>query len=196
MKKLTYPKAVGDVLENAGFVKVEKDRWRREIGDYVDQIVIYLSRDFKEIAVDIHVEDRITQDIICEATTDPLWMSRLPIDIPLPWLDGKGNWWPRGDPEGPSKLAQAVRLWALPFLQGLHSLEGMRAYLEKAAPNRWYKEARLSLAVTLSRLGDHDKALEILNDSMPMAWRRTPHFQRVENLKQWVIERRKAGGGP
>lgn len=99
--------------------------------------------------------------------------------------DGYDKWWNRSDQNGPSAMAEGLKTHVLPFLDGLHSLEGMKAFLQTRVIKWRSPAARLHLAVTQARLGDKAAALETLEEPSPKWWfRELPSaVEHTENLK-------------
>ncbi len=70
-------------------------------------------------------------------------------------MDGRDRWW-KNDPNGPSELAEALKIHAPPFFEARRSLEDQARFFGRAEP-RWYPSStadRMYLALTLYRMGE------------------------------------------
>jgi hypothetical protein len=197
MKRITFAKAVGAVLEPAGFIKTAKDFWSRDAGDYLDEIDLQVSRDFCNITANLRCEDKVMGDIMDSARLGEGPHDNFFVRVRAPMIvDGLDRWWVRGDPEGPTKVAEAMTTLALPLLEQLHSLEGTKAHLVRMAERRLQRKG-VALAITLARLGEYDEALSLLaDDAMPYNWRQRPNLQWVENLKRWIVDLKDGAASP
>jgi len=84
-------------------------------------------------------------------------------------------------------MADAIRQFALPFLDGLHSPEAMKAYLEARGSIKWRDPlARMYVAIILRRLGRTAEALEALSD--PPRRMAGPWLTTIEGLRRWAAE--------
>jgi hypothetical protein len=191
MKRISFPKAVGGVLEPVGFEKTAtRGLWRRQCGDYLDGIELQISKFFDRITVNVWVRDDVSAAILAKIHPP----DREPgIEVPVSLRIGKivngpkslDKWWLRSDPNGPAEIAEMLKTGVLPFLDRVHSLEGMTAYLEMNVVN-W--DDRLNLAVALYRLGEKERALKVLDESTPKWWsREKPHLvTRIEHLRRII----------
>jgi hypothetical protein len=186
-KRLTYPKAVDAVLAPAGFVRDNPQLWVRQIGDYRDEIDLQVSISSNSTILNFAFTNLVTADIVnAAAPAGSKFSSTFPDNFRVGDLtDNYDKWWNRSDPDGPAHMAAAIRAYVLPFLDGLHSLEGVKAFLQTRVIAWRSPAARLHLAVTQARLGDRAAALETLEEPPPKWWfRQLPAaVEHVENLK-------------
>jgi hypothetical protein len=187
LKQLTYPKAVDAVLAPAGFVRENPRVWVRKIGDYQDEIDLQVSISSNSITFNFAFTDMATAAVVDTAKpARSKFSSTFPDNFRLGLLtDNYDKWWNRSDPDGPSAMAEGLKTHVLPFLDGLHSLEGMKAFLQTRVIKWRSPAARMHLAVTQARLGDKAAALETLEEPPPKWWfRELPSaVEHVENLK-------------
>jgi len=187
VRKISFPKAVGAVLADAGFALSTRNEWVRSHGDYVDRVDLQISRGFDQITVNLHIlDDRVRSAIQSAHPTDPFLASFSPIHVRLPTImSGYDKWWIRSDPDGPAKVAEAVKTYALPFFDGLHSPEAMLAYLQVRGSIQWRNPtARMNVALILHRLGRTSEALSALDD--PPRRIEGRWLETVEALRRYV----------
>lgn len=184
MKRLTYSKSVGDVLVAAGFHKSGRNRWLREVGEYLDAVDIQMGRDLKDLTVNLHLRNRVAKDLINASAPAGAPGLSYTLSKRLGLLEGRfDKWWNRSDPEGPAQVADAIKTHALPFLDGLHSLEALMTYLEPERETKWRDTTRrMELAITLARLGRNQDAIDLLSD--PPKRIDGPWLATVENLRR------------
>jgi hypothetical protein len=174
MKRLSFPKAVGEVLLEEGFsrsttVEPSAPTWVRHLGYYRDTIEIQVSIMLNIITINTRYDDLVTKAIVdgCCLPGDNRARFRQ-VDVRpgriLRGPDAGDEWWSRSEPDGPAKLADFVRTKALPFLGTVHSLEGMRDFLEPRLFSKQMWDERMDLAVTLCRLGNKARAAEVIEE--------------------------------
>jgi hypothetical protein len=83
-------------------------------------------------------------------------------------IDGYDRWW-KNNPNGPTELAEAVRVHGISWFDRIQSLEDQAAlwYYRSATADPWRKPNLAALAVTLYRLGALDEALALFEAPVP-----------------------------
>lgn len=158
MSSLTFPKALHQVLEPAGFAR-DKMVWTRLRGDLED--TVRLDRSWSSGAMTATLEmrdlatDRILRGIDCET---PLFFE--PVDVRIGHLmDRLDHWWNK-EPNGPAALAEAVRTYGLPWFATVRTLEEQaEEWITKARTNPLFSAKLPAIVVTLVRLGRSVEAL-------------------------------------
>ena len=187
MKPLTYPKAVGGVLERHGFIKRPKRTdWFRREGEYEDVIDLQLSSCFIDITSNIWVSNMAVDAFISNSAAGQYneWPHH-PVSKRVSHLMGPlDHWWKRSDPDGPANLAAAIEEHAVPFVDRMHSLSAMADHLGRFAIKWRSPKAQMHLAVIRSRLGDIAGAVETLDSP---AKRLRPEFVlQIKNLQDRI----------
>jgi hypothetical protein len=77
-------------------------------------------------------------------------------------IDGYDRWW-TDEPDGPAEMAEAVRVYGLPWFDRVRSVEDQAAkwYGRHWDKSPWRSPSLPALAVTLYRLGELDEALAL-----------------------------------
>ena len=114
------------------------------------------------VTVNVSAKDVKTAEIMeaipCE---EELWLS--PVTIRVGHLvDGHDRWW-RDEPNGPEEMAQAVKIYGLPWFDRVRAVEDQAArwYGRYNDKSPWRSPSLPALAVTLYRLGELDEALAL-----------------------------------
>jgi hypothetical protein len=100
-------------------------------------------------------------------------------------MSGYDRWW-KNDPNGPTELAEAIRLHAPPFFEARRSLEDQARLFGRAAP-RWTSgntPSRTYLALTLFRMGELEEACAALRNppkTIPASW-----LAQAESIRRWL----------
>lgn len=191
MSRLSYKKALDQVLQPAGFVREEKD-WIRAREDIWNCVNLQKSWIDGSVTVNLYALDleteRILKSIACETE-----LGVVPTYVRIGHLiDGNDRWW-KNDPNGPAEVAEAVRTYGMRWFDKVRTLE------EQAS--EWYfrgatvapgKTANLpALAVTLYRLGALDEALALFDAPVP----RTANQRMVAEarcVQRWLQEKARA----
>ena len=194
MKRLTYPKAMAAVLEGIGFER-NKDQWFRRSGMFEDNIDFQVGKDLKDITANARLRNFAVEIEISRASPPGEHIGILyPVYRRVPMLiDRHDRWWSRSDPDGPAQMAAAVRDYALPFLERLHSLEALKAYLEETGSIKWRDAtSRMYVAIILGLTGRTEEAVEALSD--PPRWTSDPWLRTIETLRQRIRDGMVVGG--
>jgi hypothetical protein len=79
-------------------------------------------------------------------------------------IDGRDRWW-KDEPDGPAEMAEAVRIYGLPWFDRVRSVEDQAAkwYGRHSMKGPWRSPSLPALAVTLYRLGELDEALALFS---------------------------------
>jgi len=167
MKALSNEK-IRVILGEAGFAPRRSGlEWVRESDHFVDVIDIQYSKSLERLTVNVSTLNKAIRSIIDEVTPESSRVgSFYTISTRLGQLiDGKDRWWNRRNTDGILEICDAIKTRALPFLERMHSLEGLRDYLAPEGGERWGNVTpRLDLAVILSQLGEIERACELLNN--------------------------------
>lgn len=166
MTRLSYTKAIDEVLRPAGFEREGKE-WTRIRGEMKEQLDLQKSWVDGSVTVNVWAKnletDRILRSIPCDAE-----MGIIQFGVRIGELiDGQDRWW-RNDPNGPVELAQAVRIYALPWFDQFWTLEDQAAKrYGRGGVRAWRGPNIPPLAVTLYRLGEIDEALALFDAPVP-----------------------------
>lgn len=179
-RPIPFAQAVGDFLEPQGFVRKDREAWFRRVGDYEDVINLQVSRDLKEITVNLRMIDRSVQAVVDLAS--PVRFE-YPLDVRLgAAMTGCDRWWPRADPQARQDIVNALSEYGLPFLDRHHSSEALVAYLEKhGGRGRSHIVRRPYLAVLLDKLGRRSEACELLFP--PNKWQKPEAHAYIARLR-------------
>jgi hypothetical protein len=189
MKPRSYVGAIDAVLNPEGFGR-DGRLWSRERDGILDQIDMQVSQ-FAGTTANVSMIDLKTRTTLLEATAPDPATSFGVVNVRIGELmDGSDRWW-RKDPTGPAQLAQAIKTYALPFLDQLRPLERQALYYGRAGAKPWkHIPSQLYLAMTLYRMGDWAEARQAL-ENPHVSTRHFPEgMARVEELKRWLDERR------
>lgn len=188
MTRLTYTRAIDDVLRPVGFARGGK-KWTRGRGEMEEQLDLQKSWVDGSVTVNVwakNVEtDRILRSIPCDAE-----MGIIQFGVRIGTLiDGQDRWW-KNDPNGPAELGEAVRTYALPWFDQFRTLEDQAAKrYGRGGARPWRSPNIPPLAITLYRLGEIDEALALFDEPIP----RTAIPNLVAECKcvqRWLQERR------
>lgn len=155
MTRLTYLKAIDDVLRPLGFERGGRQwtRIRGEIEEKLDLQKIWIDGG---VTVNVWAKDLETQRILRTITCDKaLGIRHFGVRIGS-LIDGHDRWW-KSDPNGPSDLAETVRAFAVPWFDRVTTLEAQASeWYGRGTQRPWRKPNLAALAVTLFRLGAVD----------------------------------------
>ena len=196
MKKLNYNTAVDYVLRLAGFVR-DKQFWRRFTDDFVDMADVKISSNFEKVTINLQIVERRTFEIYSGQPADAeTRYYHCPVDRRLNMIITEyDRWWPRGDPETPSLMLEAIRDHGLPYFDKMHSLEAMETHIRKVVAKPWRDQrGTVFLAITLCRMGRIEEALDLIKDPPAERDYRYSH-KEVEVFRQRILAeaRRQAG---
>lgn len=165
MTRPTYRSTINKVLEPRGFIRTGND-WKRENEAHVD-IISVQSTSVLGSTINIHAQDKVSERMILDAEPAGPPPTLFPVSVRIQRLvepNTRDRWWRAGDPNGPAEAAALIEAYALPFLERMHTLEGMADYLQKSATKWRDGTSRLHLAVIQARMGDMAQACETLRD--------------------------------
>jgi len=164
----SYIAALTEVLQPEGFSR-DGQWWSRTVGTVLEQTDLQRSSVAGGgVTVNLWSKDleteKILQGIECERPVRIMSGGR--ISSLVPSFDGYDRWW-RNDPDGPLELAGLVRVYGLPWLEGLRSLEAQAKQYGRGGSRQWRNPTLAPLAVTLYRLGAIDEALALFEEPAP-----------------------------
>jgi hypothetical protein len=173
----SFTRALQEVLEPEGFVRNGR-MWIRERSGLKDMIGLQTSS-YLGSTVNIHFVDLISLGILYDALPPKLRDFAYPVNARISELMGEvyDKWW-RRTPGAAAEVAEAVRMFALPFFEQLHPLESQaNRYGRRAAPSERFVggPSAMFLAVTLMRMGEREEACAVLNK---------PHRRR--DMQIWI----------
>jgi hypothetical protein len=155
-----YAKALHTLLKPLGFARKGND-WTRIRGDIWECVDIQGSW-LGGVTVNVSAKDletaKILEAIPCE---EELWLPAVATRVGH-LIDGYDRWW-KDEPDGPAEMAEAVRVYGLPWFDRVRSIEDQAAkwygrYWDKSP---WRNTRLPELAVTLYRLGEVEEALKL-----------------------------------
>ncbi len=184
MKPKSYAAALGQVLEPMGFTR-EGKLWTRVRGDLWERVGLQVSQ-IAGVTANLSIKDLETERLLQEAIPskgEPVVM--IPITVRIGTLmDGYDHWWLR-DPNGPSELAEAVRIHAAPFFDRVRTLEDQAAkWFGRGSTKGWRPPSKIYLAITLYRMGELEEACRALSrppKHIVYGW-----LSQVESVRQWL----------
>ena len=167
MTRPSYTAALDRLLGPLGFERHGGD-WIRLRGDIWDCVDLQKTWVDGSVTVNLYGKDleteRLLQSIACDVPSGiRLFGQRLGLLI-----DGRDRWW-KNNPNGPSEVAEAVRVYGIPWLERVRSLEDEAThwYGRAATAKPWRNPNLAALAVTLYRLGERDEALALFEAPVP-----------------------------
>ena len=157
-----YAKALNALLNPLGFAR-RGNAWTRtrdNIWECIDiQSIRYLG-----LTVNVSAKDVRTADILASIPCkDELWLPPITMRIGQ-LIDGHSRVW-KDEPDGPTEMVQAVRVYGLPWFERVRSVEDQAAkwYGRHSIKGPWRSSSLPALAVTLYRLGELDEALALFS---------------------------------
>lgn len=190
MSRLTYTKAIDDVLICVGFTR-EKRVWTRIRGEMEERLDLQKSWIDGSVTVNVYAKnletDRILSSIACDAA-----MGIIQFGVRIGNLvDGRDRWW-KNDPNGPAELGELVRRYALPWFDQFGTLEDQAAKLYgRAGGGGWRSPNIPPLAITLYRLNEIDEALALFDSPIPRT--AIPGLvAKCKCVQRWLQEQRSA----
>jgi hypothetical protein len=184
MTRQTYAGAVDGVLKPMGFTRKGKE-WSRQLGIVVEYVDLQVSS-IAGTTANLWSYDTATSDLLKKAIP---WKPEVGMVLSA-WrigelMTGHDHWW-KNDPNGPTELAQALRVHAPPFFEARRSLEAQAMGFGRAA-DKWRKgdtNRRIYLALTLYRMGEFDEACQVLRDppkTTPASW-----LAEIDSVRKWL----------
>lgn len=166
MTRLSYTKALDDLLRPLGFER-QKREWTRVRADMQEQLDLQKSWIDGGVTVNVWAKDleteRILKAIECE---EVLGIRQFGVRIGN-LIDGRDRWW-KNDPNGPVEVAEAVRVYGMPWFDKVQSLQDQAAeWYGRGTTWPWNSPNLTVLAVTLYRLGALDEALALFDAPVP-----------------------------
>ncbi len=181
MKPKSYAAALGQVLEPMGFSR-NGNEWTRVRGDLWEYVGLQISQ-IAGVTANLSIKDLETERLLLEAI--PSKTEMIPITARIGTLmDGYDHWWKK-DPNGPSELAEAVRVHAEPFFARVRTLEDQAAkWFGRGRSKPWHVGSRIHLALTLYRLGEVQEACDALRNPPKL----TPPYwlADIESVRTWL----------
>lgn len=194
MTRLSYTKAIDDVLRPAGFERRGKE-WTRIRGEMEEQLDLQKSWVDGSVTVNVWAKNLETNRILKSIPCD-VEMGIVQSGVRIGELiDGLDRWW-RNDPNGPAELAKAVRTHALPWFDQFPTLEDQAARRYGRGGTRPWRSPNIPpLAVTLYRLGEIDEALALFDAPVPKT--AIPHLvARCKCVQRWLQKRKSEAPQP
>jgi hypothetical protein len=184
MSRKSYVAALDEVLKPMGFSREGKE-WSRNVGTVVEHVDLQVSS-IAGTTANLWSYDAATNDLLKEAIP---WKPEVGMVLSV-WrigtlMNGHDRWW-KNDPNGPTELAEAIRVHAPPFFEARRSLEAQAMEFGRAA-DKWRKsdaDRRIYLALTLYRMGEFDEACQALRDppkTTPASW-----LAEIESIRKWL----------
>jgi hypothetical protein len=163
MKPRTYRAAVDQVLKPLGFERAGND-WVRRVGDVQECINLQNSGLSRGVTVNVMSVDVASKQLLVQA---------IPPDSPgyLYWITerighlmGSNDKWWKSDRGGPAEVADAIRNYALPYLEKVRGLGEQAERFGRGSVDVGVPDipSRLWLAVTLYRMGEREEACRAL----------------------------------
>ena len=166
MTRLSYTRALDLALQPLGFSREGKD-WTRVRGEIRDWVNLQKSWVDGSVTVNLFAKnletERMLESIACEEGLGIRQSGERIGEL----IDGRDRWW-KNDPNGPAELADAVRVYGIPWFERIQSLEDEASkWYGRGTIGSWSKPNLTVLAVTLFRLGALDEALALFEEPVP-----------------------------
>ena len=192
MTRKSYVVAVDSVLKPMGFTR-EGREWSRRIGTVVEHVDLQVSS-IAGTTANLWSYDTATSDLLKEAIP---WEPEVGMVLSA-WrigtlMSGYDRWW-KNDPNGPTELAEALRVQVPPFFEARRSLEDQAHFFGRGEP-RWKPgsaTSRIYLALTLFRMGEREEACAALANppkTTPPSW-----LAQAESVRKWLGCPPRSGG--
>jgi hypothetical protein len=184
MTRKSYTAELDAILKPMGFTRQGRD-WSRRIGTISEHVGLQVSS-IAGTTANLWSYDGATNDLLKAAIP---WKPDVTMVLGA-WrigtlMSGYDRWW-KNDPNGPTELAEAIRLHAPPFFEARRSLEDQARLFGRAAP-RWTSgntPSRTYLALTLFRMGELEEACAALRNppkTIPASW-----LAQAESIRRWL----------
>jgi hypothetical protein len=166
MTRPSYLKAIDGVLAPIGFARSGRE-WIRVRGEIEERVDLQKSGIDGGVTVNVWAKDLQTERILRSIPYHKmLGIRQVGVRIGT-LIDGYDRWW-RNNPDGPPDLAEAVRLYAVPWFDQVRTLEDQASkWYGRGTRQPWRKPNLAALAVTLARLGSIDEALALFEAPVP-----------------------------
>ena len=158
-----YAKALHALLKPLGFSR-KRNEWTRGRDDIWERVDIQGSW-LGGVTVNVSAKDLRTAEILesipCAAG---LWLPPITSRVGQ-LIDKRDRWW-TDEPDGPAEMAEAVRVYGVPWFDRVRSVEDQAAkwYGRYSTEGPWRNPSLPALAVTLYRLGELDEALALFTE--------------------------------
>lgn len=184
MTRKSYVAAVDSVLKPMGFTREGKE-WSRLVGTVFEHVDLQVSSTAGTTA-NLWSYDTATSDLLKKAIP---WKPDVGMVLSA-WrigdlMDGRDRWW-KNDPNGPTELAEALKIHVPPFFEARRALEDQARFFGRAEP-RWFPSgtaSRMYLALTLYRMGELEEACAALQNpprTAPVSW-----LAQAESVRKWL----------
>jgi hypothetical protein len=184
MSRKSYVGAVDSVLKPMGFARKGKE-WSRRIGTVVETVDLQVSS-IAGTTANLWSYDIATSDLLKQAIP---WKPDVGMVLSA-WrigtlMTGYDRWW-KNDPNGPTELAEALRVQVPSFFEARRSLADQARFFGRAEP-RWKPGStadRIYLALTLYRMGELEEACAALRTpprTAPASW-----LAQAESVRKWL----------
>lgn len=184
MTQKSYVAALDEVLKPMGFIR-EGRKWSRSVGAIVENVALQWSQ-FAGTTANLWSRDTATDALLREAIPSEPEVGFAFGSTRIGYLIDRNDRWWKNDPNGPTEMAEAIRLHAPRFFEAQRSLEDQARGFGRAEP-RWKPGAaasRIYLALTLYRMEEIQEACEALQKpprTTPPLW-----LARAESVRQWL----------
>lgn len=166
MTRLSYTKALSRTLEPLGFVCKGKD-WIRLRGEIQDWVNLQKSWIDGSVTLNLFAKNLETERILKSIACDEVLGVRQFGQRIGQLIDGRDRWW-KNDPNGPAEVAEAVKVYGIPWFERVRSLEDEASkWYGRGTTGSWRKPNLTVLAVTLFRLGALEEALALFEEPVP-----------------------------
>jgi hypothetical protein len=189
----SYAKALDKLLQPLGFQREGND-WIRVQGDMWECVNLQISW-VAGVTANVEMKDleteKILQAIPCEP---PIFMS--PVSMRIGHLiDGYDRWW-HNAPDGPAELAEAVKIYGLPWFDKVRTLEDQAArWYGRGSAKPWRGASMTKLPVTLYRMGELAEALALFEAPEPKT--ANPFFvAQARCVQQWLEQKARGADLP
>lgn len=179
-----YAKALHALLKPLGFSR-KGNNWIRVRGDMCECVDLQGSW-LGGVTVNVSAKDLKTAEILeaipCE---QELWLSPITTRVGQ-LIDRRDRWW-KDETNGPAEMAEAVRVYGLPWFDRIRSVEDQAArwYGRHSDRSPWRSPSLPALAVTLYRLGELEEALALFQ--APERRTTTPNYViRCRCVERWL----------
>jgi hypothetical protein len=155
-----YAKALHALLKPLGFARKGND-WTRVRGDIWECVDIQGSW-LGGVTVNVSAKDIKTAELLAGIPCEKeLWLRSITTRVGT-LIDGYDRWW-KDDPNGPEEMAEAVKVYGLPWFDRVRSVEDQAArwYGRHSGQSPWRNPRLPELAVSLYRLGQVEEALKL-----------------------------------
>lgn len=168
MTRLSYTKALDQALLPLGFTREGKSPdWRRLRGELQDWVDLQKSWIDGSVTVNLFSKNLETERILKSIPCDEVLGIRQFGQRIGQLIDGYDRWW-KNNPDGPIEMAEAVKIYGIPWFERIRSLEDEASNrYGRGTTGSWRKSNLPALAVTLFRLGALEEALALFDEPVP-----------------------------